>query len=146
MPAPLRIRLNADEDRTLLELSCADGVPRRTKKRAIALRLNAHSWNVPKIAEYLDWAEQTVRETIHRWHKDGLAGLWEAPGRGRKRTWTEADWQAMEMWLTEPRRYSAPQLSQKLAEQRQLQLGAEQVRRLLKKRGGVGSESAIVLR
>ncbi|WP_339378448.1 hypothetical protein [Calothrix sp. NIES-2100] len=47
MPSALRIILTAEEDRTLKELSCADQVPRRTKQRAIALRLNAHGWNVP---------------------------------------------------------------------------------------------------
>lgn len=41
MPAPLKIKLTPEEDRTLLELSAAEGVPRRTKYRAIALRLNA---------------------------------------------------------------------------------------------------------
>ncbi|QDL12846.1 hypothetical protein DP113_34635 (plasmid) [Brasilonema octagenarum UFV-E1] len=103
MPAPLRITLTSEEDRTLKELSCAQRVPSRTKQRAIAygraslnaLRLNAYGWNVPKIAQYLDWAEQTVRQTISRWHKHGLGGLWEAPGRGRTRRWNQADWQAL---------------------------------------------------
>ncbi|BAY26514.1 transposase [Calothrix sp. NIES-2100] len=35
------------------------------------------------IAEYLDWAQQTVRETIKRWQYQGLGGLWEKPGRGK---------------------------------------------------------------
>ncbi|BAY50004.1 putative transposase (plasmid) [Scytonema sp. HK-05] len=144
MPAPLRITLTSEEDRTLKELSCAERVPARTKQRAIALRLNAYGWNVPKIAQYLDWAEQTVRETIRRWHKDGLGGLWEAPGRGRTRRWNEADWQTLEQWLAEPRRYSARQLSQKLAGERQVELGAEQVRRLLKKKAGTGNGSVTV--
>ena len=38
MPAPIRMVLNAEEDGTLLELSCADGVPHRTKQRATAIR------------------------------------------------------------------------------------------------------------
>ncbi len=38
----------------------------------------------------------------------------------------------------------ARQLSQKLLEERQVELGAEQVRRLLKKRGGAGNASATV--
>ena len=67
-----------------------------TALSAIALRLNAYGWNVPKITQYLDWAEQTVRETISRWHKDGLGGLWKTLGRGRTRRWNEADWQALE--------------------------------------------------
>ncbi|MDZ7969403.1 MAG: helix-turn-helix domain-containing protein [Nostoc sp. DedSLP03] len=144
MPSALRIILTAEEDRTLLELSCADQVPRRTKQRAIALRLNAHGWNVPQIAEYLDWAQQTVRQTIKRWQFQGLGGLWEAAGRGKKRSWDEVDWQVVEKCLEQNRRYSARQLSQKLFEERQIELGAEQIRRLLKKRGGVGNVSATV--
>jgi transposase len=144
MPTALRIILTAEEDRTLLELSCADQVPRRTKQRAVALRLNAHGWNVPQIAEYLDWAQQTVRQTIRRWQFQGLGGLWEAPGRGKKQSWHEVDWQVVEKYLVEDRRYSARQLSQKLLEERQIELGAEQIRRILKKRGGVGNVSATV--
>lgn len=54
MPAALRVKLNPEEERTLRELSSANGVPVRIKQRALAVRLNAHGWNVPKIAEYLD--------------------------------------------------------------------------------------------
>ncbi len=45
MPAAIRMKLNAEEDRTLLELSCANGVPHRTKQRALVIRLNAYGWN-----------------------------------------------------------------------------------------------------
>ena len=134
MPAPLRIKLSPEEDRTLRELSSANGVPVRIKQRAIALRLNAHGWNVPKIAEYLEWAQQTVRETIQRWQQGGLGGLWEAGGRGKKPKWQETDWQFIQQCLSEPRRYSAGQLSQRLAAERHVILGAEQIRRILKKK------------
>ena len=59
--------------------------------------------------------------------------MWDAARAGRNRRWSEADWQAVEQWLAQPRRYSAAQLSRKLASERQVQLGAEQVRRTLKK-------------
>ncbi|WP_449415994.1 helix-turn-helix domain-containing protein [Phormidium nigroviride] len=134
MPAPLRINLSSEEDRTLRELGSANGVPVRIKQRAIALRLNAHGWNVPRIAEYLDWAQKTVRETIGRWQQGGLGGLWERAGRGKKPRWQESDWQALQQWLSEPRRYSARQLSERLAIERGIELSAEQVRRILKKK------------
>jgi transposase len=134
MPAPLKIVLSEEEDRTLRELSYANGVPQRVKQRATALRLNAAGWRVPQIAVHLDWAEQTVRETIRRWQTGGLGGLWEADGRGRHRTWSEEDGQALAQWTQEPRRYSAAQLAGKLATERQVQLGKEQVRRILKKK------------
>lgn len=82
MPAPLRIDLTAEEDQSLLELSTADGVPKRTKLRALALRLNTEGWNVPKIATHLKQSEHTIRATLERWCMRGLDGLWY-PGRGR---------------------------------------------------------------
>jgi len=145
MPVAIRMVLNAEEDRTLLELSCADGVPHRTKQRAIAIRLNAHGWNVPQIAKYLNWHEHTVRGALRRWQEQSLGGLWEAMGRGRRSRLRESDWQAVEQWVAEPQRYSARQLSQKLKDERQVEIGAEQVRRRLKKGATPGSASAIVL-
>ncbi|PHJ58227.1 hypothetical protein VF14_19075 [Nostoc linckia z18] len=145
MPAAMRMMLNAEEDRTLLELSCADGVPYRTKQRAIAIRLNAHGWNVPQIAKYFGWHDHTVRATLRRWRSLGLGGLWEATGRGRPSRMSKSDWQAIEQWVAEPQRYSARQLSQKLKDERQVEIGAEQVRRCLKKGATFGSVSAIAL-
>lgn len=51
MPAPLRVKLNTEEDRTRRELSSANDVPVRVKQRAVALRLNARGWNVPLIID-----------------------------------------------------------------------------------------------
>lgn len=51
-----------------------------------------------KIAAYLDWAPQTVRETIHRWNTKGLGGLWSGSGRGGKTKWQEADIAYLEQW------------------------------------------------
>lgn len=134
MPAALKITLTTEENKTLQELEVCQTVPRRTKQRATVLRLNAKGWKVKAIADYLEWAESTVRQTIHRWNKLGLAGLWEAKGRGQKPRWTKEDWQVLEQWLNEPHSSSARQLSQRLATERQVILGAEQVRRILKKK------------
>jgi len=133
MPTPIHICLSEEEDRTLRELSHADGVPHRTRQRATAVRLNASQWTVSKIACYLDWHEHTVRVTLQRWQSKGLGGLWEALGRGRPGRWNHQDGQALEQWVNEPRRYSAAQLSYKLSQERQVELGKEQVRRILKK-------------
>ena len=87
MPAALKITLTPEEDQTLKELELASLVPRRTKQRATALRLNSRGWTVKAIASYLKCASSTVRQAIHRWELKGLTGLWEAQGRGRKVTW-----------------------------------------------------------
>ena len=74
MPAALKITLTNEENQTLQELEVAQEVFRRTKQRATVLRLNANGLKVKAIANYLGWAESTVRQTIHRWNKSGLAG------------------------------------------------------------------------
>jgi transposase len=74
--------------------------------RAAVLRLSAQGWYVEKIATYMNWNEDTVRETIHRWSNQGLGGLWDAPKPGGKRRWQEADMEHLEQALRdEPRTY-----------------------------------------
>lgn len=142
MPAPLRIILSETEDQTLQELSIANGVPRRTKLRAMALRLNADGWNVSEIAEHLKQAPHTVRRTMRRWQAGGLGGLWEAPGRGGKPRWREEDFEVVDAWLDAERRYTSRQLCEKLAQERGVKMGTKQLSRILKKRGGIGSDYA----
>lgn len=142
MPAPLRITLTSEEDQTLYELSTANGLPPRTKRRAIALRLNAMGWTVPKIAEHLKQSEHTIRDTLLRWQTGGLGGLWEAPGRGRKSRWSEADIEAVEQWLQEERSYNTQQLCERLGRERSIHIGPRRLQRILQKRGGCGDAYA----
>ncbi len=136
MGARLRTFLNPEEDRTLFELRTAQGIPQRTKDRAEVVRLNAHGWQVEKIAAHFNWAEDTVRETIHRWNTKGLGGLSDKPRRGAKRRWQEADIVYLEQCLEqEPRTYNSRQLAEKLRRDRQVQLSPDRIRRVLKKRG-----------
>ena len=134
MPAPLKVKLSDNEDSTLRELSVANNVPKRTKFRAIAIRLNHQGWDVAKISRYLQWAPQTVRVAFKRWNNFGLGGLWDLPRSGRRKQWSDMDWQAMEQWLKEPRGYTSKQLAQKWRTERNINLGDEQIRRLLKKK------------
>lgn len=140
MPAPIYIKLTLEEDRTLSELRIAQTVPQRTRDRAHVLRLNAQGWTVPAIAEIFNCHEHTVRATIRRWQNQGLGGLWETPGRGAKPKWQEADLQYLEQCLEqEQRTENSEQLAKKLASDRQVQLSPDRIRRVLKKRGSVGS-------
>ncbi len=42
MPTAIRVMLTQQEERILKELSYAQGVPHRTKQRALVIRLNAY--------------------------------------------------------------------------------------------------------
>ena len=134
MPAPLQVKLSESEDLTLEQLSLANSIAKRTRKRATALRLSHQGWSVSKIGEYLKCAPQTVRKTVQRWEKKGLMGLWDLPRSGRKPLWKEEDWQCIEQWLQEECSYSAKQIGERLKRERKIALGAEQIRRILKKK------------
>ena len=54
-----------------------------------------------EIAQGLNWAISTVRQTLHRWQKMGLTGLWDAPGRGGKPRYSEDDLEYLENCLFE---------------------------------------------
>lgn len=108
MPAPLRILLTPEEDRTLTELRLALSLPQRLRDRAHMLRLNAQGWNVPAIADMFECHPHTVRATLRRWEGGGLGGLWEAPGRGAKPKWQASDLEYLTDCLeSEPRTYNS---------------------------------------
>lgn len=148
MGARLRIFLTREQDRTLLQLRTAE-VPQKVKDRAEIIRLNAHGWYVEKIAVHFNLTLQTVREVLHNWKSKGLEGLWELPGRGGKSKWQEEDIIFLEECLKkEPRTYNSLQLAQKLerdseallrSADRSIKLSPDRLRRVLKKRGSIGS-------
>lgn len=139
MPAPLKVYLSEAEDRELLEFQKLPEVPPRVKERAEMVRLNHYGWSVAKIAQYKDKSPHTVRASLHRWQNQGLSGLREGGNRGRKRQWLEEDLQYLETCLEqEQRTYNAAQLAQKLTNERGVKLSADRLRKLLKKRGGIG--------
>lgn len=132
----LRVFLTPEEDRTLRELRRATTVPQRVKDRADVVRMNARGDYVETIASYFNWHVETVRNTLKRWQKGGLGGLWEAPGRGQSCSWQEADMVYLEQVLrTDERTYTAAQLAEKFYEDRQIRLSPGHLRQVLEKRG-----------
>ena len=147
MPAPLRIILTPEEDLTLRELRLAQTVPQRTRDRAHILRLNAQGWNTPAISAMFECHQHTIRSTIRRWEKQGLVGLWEAPGRGAKpRFQAEALQYVAELLAQETRTYNSTQLVRKLKQERNIDLSSDRLRRLLKKNIIDGNAPAPVTR
>ena len=119
----------------LLELRVATTVPQRTRDRAHMLWLNHDGWNVPAIADMFDCHEHTVRATIRRWELSGLSGLWEAPGRGAKPRWNEADMACIDACLAdETRTYNSAQIVRKLKDEGLVDLSRDQLRAILKKK------------
>lgn len=139
MRCQLRVILTELEKQSLEQLRRSQDVPQRTKDRAQVLLLNARGLKNEDIAQGLDWAVSTVRQTLHRWKKLGLVGLWDAPGRGGKCRYSELDLIYVENCLNqESRTYNFQQLAQKLASERQVYLSPDRLRRVLKQRRALG--------
>jgi transposase len=86
-----------------------------------------------------------LRETLHKWDKKGLGGLWDASGRGGITKWEEEDIVYLEECLkNEPRTYNSRQLSRKLEKEKNIKLSPDRIRRVLKKRGFIGNEQELV--
>ena len=136
MGARLRVFLSAEENRTLFELRTATTVPQRVKDRAEVIRLSHQGMYVEKIASFFNWNVRTIRETLHRWQQQGLGGLWDAPRPGPQKRWQPSDIEYLESCLRqEQRTYNSQQLAKKLENDRKVNLSADHLRRLLKKRG-----------
>lgn len=146
MALPLRVTLTSEEKSTLRELRMASNMPYRVRDRAHMLLLNAEGWNAPAIGSILEYHEHTVRAAIRQWKSVGLYGLWEKECRGKKPTWEASDIDYLEQCLNEEARtYNSTQLAAKLEAERGVKLSADRIRKLLKKRGIVGSAPVRVI-
>lgn len=135
MPARLRIRLSELESQKLRELSQNAQVPKRTRKRAEVLCLNARGWTVEEIADWIKWAPNTVRKTLTTWVIKGEDGLWDAARSGRKKTWEEEDIEYLESRCEQDgRTYNSKQLSVLLKQERQVELTPARIRKIFKKK------------
>ncbi|MEC5030394.1 MAG: helix-turn-helix domain-containing protein [Oscillatoria sp. PMC 1051.18] len=78
---------------------------------------------------------QQSEQALHRWEKQGLTGLWDAPRSGRKKKWMAEDIAVIEQKLdTEARAYSSHQLCNFLKNERKINLSERHLRRILKKK------------
>src|SRR5512132_2856403 len=83
--------IDAAEERTIRKLAGARHAPGDWIRRA---RMIAHSWDglrTTQIAELLGCHPQTVRERLHRFNAEGVAGLGDRPGPGRPRRLSETE-------------------------------------------------------
>ncbi len=97
MPKLLRARppLDADEERRVRKLAGSRHAPGDWIRRA---RMIARSWDglrTAAVAAELGCHPQTVRERLLRFNAEGLDGLGDRPGAGRKPRLTEAERSAL---------------------------------------------------
>jgi len=144
MQRGLKIGLSESEAQKLSALRSDLNVPERTRKRAEVLCLTALGVKVEKISSWVKLSPNTVRTIITRWLLEGEDSLWDMPRSGRKRTWTEADIQYLEdLRRSDPKNYSSQKLSAILKAERNVELSAQRIRKILKKRSQNGSQEKL---
>ncbi len=89
MTVPLQLRpLSPDEARDLQALAQAQKVEARIRERARICWLAHQGRRVAEISATVGVGHRTVRRWIHRFNAEGLAGLTDAPRRGRPPMYT----------------------------------------------------------
>jgi len=92
MPAPLRARFcTAEEDAAIRRLARSRTAPARAVERARIVLRSRQGERVAEIAETLVVCEDTVRRWIHRFDRDGVAGLADRSRAGRPPTYSAAE-------------------------------------------------------
>ena len=76
--------LDAVEERKIRKLAGARHAPADWIRRAQMIALSWEGWRVPAIAEALGCSQKAVRYRLARFTADGLDGLGDRPGAGRK--------------------------------------------------------------
>jgi transposase len=79
------------EERKIRKLAGARHAPADWIRRARIISLSWERLRVPQIARELGCAEKTVRYRLARFNEEGLDGLGDRPGVGRKRRISEAE-------------------------------------------------------
>lgn len=88
----LRVRdLTEDERKTIERLVHARSTPVGKLKRVQIIWLASQGHKTPEIAQHLEVSEKMVRNRLHRFNAEGLAGLEEAPRSGRPVTYTSEE-------------------------------------------------------
>src|SRR5262245_25796953 len=93
MPKLLQARAPRDdaEERVIRKLAASRHAPGDWIKRAKMIAFSWDGWRTTAIAAELGCHPQTVRERIVRFNAEGLDGLGDRPGPGRKPRLTEAE-------------------------------------------------------
>ncbi len=121
----------------------------QVRQRAHFLILASEGVKVEELMKIFNISYKTIYNWINRWELEGIVGLYNKPGRGRKRTFSPEQESKIREWaIQEPRQLK--KVLQKVKEEWALEVSTETIKRILRKfymswhrmRRGVGGEPA----
>lgn len=128
--------LNEKERNNLSDLMNGNDWNARTRTRAQAILLSAKGFTIDEIGRIVECHRVTISRWIDQWHEQGLDGLLENEGRGRKKTFTEEEERKILEWLKEEPR-SVRGLLSKIERELGKTLSGATLKRLFKRHGKV---------
>lgn len=119
----------------------------QVRQRAHFLILASQGVKVEELMRIFPVSQKTIYNWLNRWESEGIVGLYNKPGRGRKRTFNQQQEKTIRDWAKlEPRQ--SKKILQKVKEEWGIEVSAETIKRILKNlamtwrrlRRGVGGE------
>jgi len=130
------LHLTDDQMHELESLTQQQGLAPRTRNRLEMVRLSNCGWSVPKIAEYLNVYDKTVRYWVKAFLAGGFDALPDQPHLGQKSAIGPDIIEQVQQWTEQDNRtYSASQIAQKVDDQFGIRRSACQWTRLLRQSG-----------
>jgi transposase len=103
----------------------------QVRQRAHFLILVSQRVKIGDLMEIFNISYKTVYNWLNRWESDGILGLYNKPGRGRKRTFNSQQEEQIRSWTREEPR-QLKKVIQKVKENWKIDISTDTIKRILK--------------
>lgn len=103
----------------------------QVRQRAHFLMLVSQRMKIEELMEIFNISYKTAYNWLNRWERDGMVGLYDRPGRGRKRTFNSQQEAQIRDWIKEEPRQSKTVI-QKIKEAWNVDISGDTIKRIFK--------------
>jgi transposase len=114
---------------------------RRPRMRAHSLLLSHQGASIPQIARMYQVDRRSVSSWIDRWHGQGLVGLYDQPGAGRRPTLNDEEQQKVQQYLHQYPK-DLKRVVYEIAQETTKRISTKTVKRIIKKNATSGNAFA----
>ena len=126
------IRQLNPETRKLLERISQQSKYHQTRQRAQCLILRYKRFSINQLIRIFEVSRKTIYNWLTRWEEEGLLGLYNKKGRGRKGKFTSSQKEEIKQWVKEEPK-ALNKVLQKIENKWNIQASKKTVKRIIKK-------------
>jgi len=105
----------------------------QVRQRAQFLILVSQNFKNEKLMKIFKISYKTMYNWLNRWEHEGMLGLYNKPGRGRKKTFNSAESAQIKDWVKlQPKQLK--QVVQKIKKEWSINISTETIKRIIKKK------------